>query len=339
MAYEILELSPLDPDPAVAGDRGISLVPAADRQLHAPGCSIVLMDRGSLVARCSCWWADTAMHEGRRVGVIGHYAAAGRAAGIALLSAACRALAARGSAVAIGPMDGNTWRRYRFIVERGAEPPFFLEPDHPSDWPDHWTGAGFEPVAAYTSAVNDNLQREDPRTADARTRLARAGITIRAFDASRADAELRRIFAVSLAAFSRNFLYTPISEGEFLAQNQALLPYVQPEFVLLAERDDALVGFMFALPDRLQAHRGEPVETLIMKTLAVHPSVGERGLGSVLMDVVQRAARERGFRRAIHALIHETNVSRKMSDRFAHTIRRYALFSRRVTNASPQTAG
>jgi GNAT superfamily N-acetyltransferase len=330
MAYEILELSPHDADPAVAGDRGVSLVAAADRQLHAPGCCIVVMDRGSLVARCSCWWADTAMQEGRRVGVIGHYAAADREAGVALLSEACRALAARGSALAIGPMDGNTWRRYRFIVERGAEPAFFLEPDHPPDWPEHWTGAGFEPLATYTSAVNDNLQREDPRTAAARTRLEEAGITIRAFDTARAEVELRRIFAVSLAAFSRNFFYTPISEGEFLAQNHALLPYVQAELVQLAEREDAIVGFMFALPDMLQARRGEPVETLIMKTLAVHPSVGGIGLGSVLMDVVQRAARERGFRRAIHALIHETNVSRKISDRYAHTIRRYALFSRRL---------
>jgi hypothetical protein len=35
-----------------------------------------------------------------------------------------------------------------------------------------------------------------------------------------------------------------------------------------------------------------------------------------------------GFRRAIHALMHETNVSRRLSDRYARTMRRYALFSR-----------
>ena len=119
-----------------------------------------------------------------------------------------------------------------------------------------------------------------------------AGIAIRTFDPGRADAELRRIFALSLAAFSRNFLYTPISEAEFLAQNNAVLPFVRPELVLLAEKDGALAGFMFALPDVLQARRGEAVDTVILKTIAVHPSwlghgPGRRADGS-------RAARRRG---------------------------------------------
>ena len=65
----------------------------------------------------------------------------------------------------------------------------------------------------------------------------------------RRDAELRRIYVLSLAAFSGNFLYTPIGEEEFLAQNDAVLPYVRPELVLLAEQEDVLLGYMFALPD------------------------------------------------------------------------------------------
>jgi hypothetical protein len=54
------------------------------------------------------------------------------------------------------------------------------------------------------------------------------------------------------------------------------------------------------------------------------------GLGGALMDLVQRSARDLGFRRAIHALIHETNVSRTISGRFARTFRRYALFSKQL---------
>lgn len=330
MAIDFLELSPDDPDlQEVRCDRGVSAVPEAERRLHAPDRCLLARDgRGSLVARCSCWWRDSPSLDGRRAGIIGHYAAAGEEAGAALLARACDVVAAAGCAVAIGPMDGTTWRRYRFVVERGAEPPFFLEPDNPDDWPEHWRAAGFTTLATYTSAATDDLSREDPRTAGALERLGARGIAIRPLDPSRADEELRRIFRLSLDAFSRNFLYTPISEEEFLAQNHAVLPAVRPELVLLAEGGGSLAGFVFALPDVLQARRGAVIDTVVLKTLAVHPSTAGLGLGSVLIDLVQRTARRLAYRRVIHALMHEANVSGRMSARYARTIRRYALFSR-----------
>ncbi len=327
MTREVIELSPGDADPAVSCDREVSFIPAAERQMQAPDCRVAVVERGSLVARCSCWWSETAKHAGRRVGVIGHYASSGADSAGALLSRACEILASNGCRTAIGPMDGTTWRRYRFIVERGSEPPFFLEPDNPDDWPELWTQSGFAPLAAYTSALSDRLTHKDPRAAAARPQIASAGISIRPIDLARANSELGRIYSLSLAAFARNFLYTPISEQEFLAQYDAVLPYVRHELVLLAEKDGALVGFMFALPDMLEARRGT-IDTVIMKTLAVDPSVGGIGLGGVLMDDAHRAARDAGFHRAIHALIHEGNVSRRISDRYARTIRRYALFTR-----------
>ena len=328
MRHDFLELSPQDPDPAIACDRGVPFATSADRQLHAPDVHLLAIEGGSLVARCSCWWRDTAALDGQRLGVIGHYAAADATAASALLGRACDTLAAAGCTTAGGPMDGNTWRRYRFIVERGADPAFFLEPDNPDEWPRHWSAAGFSPLATYTSAVNDDLTAQDARTDSARAQLTAAGLSIRAFDPERAVEDLRRIFTLSLTAFSRNFLYTPISETEFLAQNSAVLPFVRPELILLAERDGALMGFVFALPDLLQARRGAAVDTVIVKTVAVDPSASGIGLGGVLIDLVQRSARQMGFRRTIHALMHETNVSRKISDRYARTIRRYALLSR-----------
>ena len=56
-------------------------------------------------------------------------------------------LAAERCTIAIGPVDGNTWQRYRLITEPGTEPPFFLEPDNPDAWPGQFTAAGFTPLA------------------------------------------------------------------------------------------------------------------------------------------------------------------------------------------------
>jgi GNAT superfamily N-acetyltransferase len=178
--------------------------------------------------------------------------------------------------------------------------------------------------------MSDNLDFEDPRTGATLDRLRKVGITIRTLDTPRPDTELPRIFRLSLTAFSRNVLYTPIAEAEFMGQYHAVLPHVRPELVLLAEKEDALVGFMFAIPDLLQARRSVPIDTVILKTIAVDPAMSGMGLGGALIDLVQRSARDLGFRRAIHALIHETNVSRTISGRSARTFRRYALFSKQL---------
>jgi GNAT superfamily N-acetyltransferase len=308
---------------------------------HAPDVHLIALDDASrmLQASCSCWWKHAPPLEGHTVGTIGHYEVepnADATAGVALIEEACRQLREAGCTLAVGPMDGNTWRSYRFVIDRGGdrgrgeEPPFFLEPDQPPAWPDHFRAAGFTELATYTSALNEDLAQEDPRLKAAAARLAARGVAIRAFDPdpSRAEADLHRIFTLSLASFSRNYLYTPIAENEFISQYRAVLPVVRPEFVLLAERGGELVGFLFAVPDMLQMKRNGATDTIVIKTVAVAPGAAQAGLGSVLVGMVQRAAHARGFRRAIHALMHERNVSQNISRRYARTIRRYALFAR-----------
>jgi hypothetical protein len=53
-------------------------------------------------------------------------------------------------------------------------------------------------------------------------------------------------------------------------------------------------------------------------------------LGGVLVAQVHRRAHEGGYRRVIHALMHDDNRSRRLSDRFARPIRRYALFAKKL---------
>jgi len=323
-------LTPGEAWPQLPGT-AVDPIPEKERQLHAPDLHVLWVGDGSiLTGRCSCWWTQAPGLPGERVGVIGHFAASEATAGVALLTAACGRLSAAGCTMALGPMDGSTWRRYRFVTERDAEPPFFLEPDNPDDWPDHWRRTGFAPIAGYTSALNEDLGRDDPRIAGARDRLLDSGVTFRSLDVKNPDADLRRMFALSLESFKHNFLYTPIDEAEFMEQNRAVLPFVQPDLVILAERSGELAGFLFAIPDALQARRGRAIDTIVVKTVAVKEGRTRAGLGSVLVAAAHATARELGFTRAIHALMHEQNVSRNISRRYARTIRRYQLFARRL---------
>ncbi len=325
----LIELEADDNVPAVLAGALATAVTADELLRHRPDRHLMLVDDMSgLQARVSCWWTDAPSIVGQHVGVVGHYAANDETSGVAILTEALQRLARAGCTIAVGPMDGNTWRRYRFVIERGDEPPFFLEPDNPDAWPNHFTHTGFSVLTTYTSALTTALAHENPLLDQTQERFREQGITVRSMSLAHADEELRRIFQLSLDSFRGNYLYTPITEQEFLEQNQRVLPFVLPDLVLLAERAGELVGFLFAVPDVIQRQRAGAVDTLIIKTVAVSPGVANAGLGGLLVGLVQRRARDRGFKRAIHALMHERNVSRKISDRYARAIRRYALFTR-----------
>lgn len=299
-------------------------------ELHQPDAHWVLLRDEAIAGYCSLWWQSVPDYPGERLGLIGHYNVADGAAAAGLLNHAAGELAARGCTRAIAPIDGNTWRRYRLLSDRGSEPLFFLEPDNPDDWCKQFEAAGFGAIAHYSSALATDLTQVDPRLAEVEQRLEAAGVTIRPLTVEQFDTELARIHALSLVAFQRNFLYSPISQTEFLTQYRQVRPYVQPELVLLAEQDERLVGFLFAVPDLLQAQRGETVDTVIIKTVAVLPGRAYAGLGNVLVARVQAIAHQLGYRRAIHALMHDGNNSRNLSNRYADSIRRYTLYSRKL---------
>jgi GNAT superfamily N-acetyltransferase len=315
-----------------------ALLPAFDAQMptrQKPDAHWLALDgAGQARARASLWWKQAPPHPTHRLGVIGHFAAADEEAARVLLGQAVEELGKQGCGLAVGPMDGNTWRRYRLVTERGSEPPFFLEPDNPDEWPRWFAGAGFSPLATYFSALSADLSVGDRRTPRAAERLERGGIRLRQIQPEHFTEELRRIYAVSEVSFRGAFLYTPITEPEFLAQYEPMRAHIVPELVLLAECEGRTVGFMFAVPDLLQAKRGLTVDTVILKTLAVLPGRAGAGLGGLLMARCHEAARALGYRRVIHALMHENNISLTLSGHYARPFRRYTLFARETKAAN-----
>jgi GNAT superfamily N-acetyltransferase len=288
-------------------------------------------ESGQVVARCSLWWSNVPDHLGRTVGLIGHYYAADRLAARALLTLACQRLSSAGCAMAVGPMDGSTLHHYRLVTERGTLPPFFLEPENPDDWPIHFTENDFQPLAHYYSSLQTDLTHQHPERQALLARMQADGVTIRGLNPGRFDDELHRVYAVAARSFAAGHFASPISEAEFVEQYRRLLPLLSPELVLLAEHGDTTIGFLFAVPDWLEAGRGIPVHTVIVKTLAVLPEYAGHGLGTLLSSYCQEVASQLGFTRAIHALMHEHNLSRRISQEFGgRLIRRYALFGRKL---------
>jgi len=301
---------------------------AADFQRHRADLHLcALSENGEVQARCSLWWNEVPAYEQHRLGVVGHYAAVHDDAAAAVLTAAQERLRASSRTLAIGPMNGNSWRSYRFVTQRGEQPPFFLEPANPSEWPLQFERAGFLPLAVYFSALNLELSLPDPRIDAIEKKMADAGVAIRSAN-SDLRTELKKIYAVSHVSFRNNFLYTEIPEAEFISMYEPLLPVARPELVLIAEKAGQCVGYLFAIPDLAQKARGAYVDTFIIKTVSILPQPELRGLGTLLVARAQQLGLELGFRRCIHALMFENNTSLKISRHYAAVMRKYTLYSK-----------
>jgi|SRR5580658_231231 GNAT superfamily N-acetyltransferase len=287
-------------------------------------------ENGDAQARCSLWSKHVPIYKQHRVGILGHYAAASDEAAAAVLTVAQERLRAARCTIAIGPMNGNTWRTYRFVTERGDQPPFFLEPTNPPEWPLQFENAGFSSLASYFSALNSELSRPDPRIDALEKKIANAGVVIRSAN-SDLRRELPKIYAVSQISFRQNFLYKEIPETEFISMYEPVLPIARPELVLIAESTGQCVGYLFAIPDLAQKARGLDVDTFIIKTVSILPQPELRGLGTLLVARAQQRGQELGFRRCIHALMFEDNVSLNISRHYASAMRKYTLYSKELT--------
>ncbi len=296
---------------------------------HAPDALLVHEKNGRSTARASVWWRQVPAYGNAPIGMIGHYAALEGSAAAAILDASCRTLAEEGCRLAIGPIDGNTWRRYRLLTERGREPPFFLEPDNPDDWPGHFDAAGFLPLARYYSAVTP-ANADDYDVGDRIQRCEQAGYVLRPFDADHLNAELGCLWRLSCEGFAGNFLYGPISLDEFVEMYSPLLAKIRPELIRIVEWWGTPVAFCLGIPNLLEAQRGQPVRTLIIKSLAVIPEHRGRGLADLMVAQINRTARTLGMPRTIHALMHEDNPSRRLNRAIMHDFRTYTLYARQL---------
>ncbi len=326
--YDILDMQPMDYD-GVYDPSGFDPATLAE---HGADQHFAVLDRELCIrARCSVWWRKTARVDRRPIGAIGHYFADGSESAALLLRHACREIGRRGAVLAVGPLDGSTWRRYRFITERGAARPFFLEPDNPDDFPMHFIASGFSSYAHYVSALNPDIATRQLELGDLRAKFADLGVTVEALDLDGTGDPLDGIYRVACEAFADALLFTPIGFDEFVRMYGAMIAGIDPRLVLIARHAGRIVGFVFCPPDLLGARDPAEIDTIVIKTVAVLPRTEYRGLGRLMIVEALTNAVDCGYRRAINALMHRTNRSCGISGECAQPMRAYQLFAREVT--------
>lgn len=280
----------------------------------------------------SAWWRNAPQLLGERTGCIGALKASNTNAALALIHVATRALSQAGCTLAIGPMDGNSWHNYRAVTRCGTRAPFLFEPSPHAIEADCFEEAGYSVLARYSSSESTNLSSSQERAAKYWQSLTTQGFEITTLDGETIENMLPVIHAFMSRSFSDNFLYSPISYKDFLARYRPIIPYIDMRTLIAVRHQGKLAGLLFAIPDLMQAERGESIDTLIYKTLAIDPDYRSQGLSLAMTLYADGIAESLGYRRVIHALMHEHNRSLITSDKLAVRFREYALFARRLAS-------
>lgn len=215
----------------------------------------------------------------------------------------------------LAPMEGDTWHSYRFVTESDGSPAFLMEPQNPDLAPEAFARAGFRKIAGYFSARVPLAQMVQSAPEDS------ADFQIDQWDGTDATALFTQVHAMSLQAFSKNAFYKPIALQAFLDMYLPIVPMLRPELIHFARKPDGeLAGFVFGIPNYAE---GMQPKSAILKTYASLT----RGAGRHLSYAFHQAALTAGYQDAIHALIHDDNLSAlRSATEGAKVFRRYALF-------------
>jgi hypothetical protein len=262
---------------------------------------------------------DAPSWDGMATAAVGDFKCDSAAAGARLLGEVGQLLRQETFDAVIGPMDGDTWHKYRLVSSSDGSPPFFMEPTSGPHDKSAFEAAGYAPLSSYVSAratLDEAIGPNDP--------VAVNGIVVTPWDGRDGERLIGTLFDMSAASFSKNAFFKPINRQQFLALYEPVMPAIDPRLVLFAFAGSKLVGFLFGLPNHLEGPRPGRV---ILKTYAS----GMRGVGHLLADSFHRTARDLGYAHVIHALMHVDNVSLDRAKKHAGQVfREYALMGTRL---------
>jgi hypothetical protein len=264
-------------------------------------------------------YMDAPQWEGEPTAALGEFKFTSKAAGAEVVAQALDHVRTTSVRRVVGPMDGDTWHSYRFVTETDGRPAFMLEPANKPDAVDVFAGAGFAQISGYFSAsvpLEQAAATLPPQTTD---------LVIEPWDGQDPEKLFQQVYGLSVAAFAKNAFYKPVSLETFLQMYMPVVPVMRKELIFFArDTSGKLAGFLFGIPNY---NEGPTPKAVILKTYASL----QKGAGQLLAHAFHTAARDLGYETALHALIHDDNLSAvRSAAEGAEIFRRYGLFGLRL---------
>ena len=218
----------------------------------------------------------------------------------------------------VGPMNSSTWEQYRFKTSSHRN--FLGDLPYQQESIELYNNAGFQPSERYVSTLMHEIPNSISRLDARKTSLENLGLTFRALNPEKWEDELKNIHELSLESFAGNPYYTPINWNDFLLKYNESRSFIDPQWVLLAELEQNLQGFVFSYIDMDN-------KSIIMKTVARKPDFRLGGLGLVMTEILQQKAKNNGIHHVIHSFMHQDAASLRCSESLrAEIISEYHLY-------------
>lgn len=244
-----------------------------------------------------------------------------------------------------GPFNPSTNDMCGILTAGFEHPPRIMMPYNPPYYPALFEGAGLHPIRellAYELEPPAVLPEAVNRVAET---AASRDCRVRPLDLRRLAEEAEAFRQVYNAAWSENWGFVPMSEGEMAWMASQLRQVLVPDLALIAEWGGRPVGFFLCLPDlnpalRLLRGRLTPwglcrfllkrrrVDEARLILLGVVPEYRRRGIEALLLRQAYGAVRRLGYRRVeLGWILEENAVIRQTTKRWgAREVKRYRIY-------------
>jgi GNAT superfamily N-acetyltransferase len=267
-----------------------------------------------------------------KVGFIGYFAAAPNSEinVNSMLEHAEAWLKERGIKRVITPFNGNAFLGYGLLTAAFDEEPVLFCGWNPSYYPAYFTQAGYQPkypMLVYTSDFRSEKYRSAKENA-----AAKHDFQLRPINKKLWRSELEIFREVINENFTKEWLWYPITQDEFLDSFEAMKPMIDPRQMMIAEVQGKPAGVVIAYPNwnplvrsfqgkmgNLQKIqfllRGRHYETAGTAIVAVRSEYRGRWIGPALMMAIFQRYEELGLKKAYCYTVDEDNLaSRKMNE-------------------------
>ena len=293
------------------------------KELHQ---CFMLTDNGKTVARAALFLNENLAFKGQKVACLGSFECVNNEFyAMSIINEVKIEAQKQNANLLIGPMDGSTWHSYRFCDQPNDNDYFFSEPVHHQYYPGMFKAAGFKPFSKYLASKVDIVNKVPDDILKIQHHFIKQGITLRKIDMDNFSEEVKKIHAFSQKWFRSYFLYTAISEKDFLKKYERLKSRIIDDLVCIAEDNEGeIIGVFFCLPDHFDKNN----QRVIGDTLIRDQSTHFKGLGLLMYFKMAQNIKSRGFNQFIHPImVHDVTQNSVAKSYEGKPYRSYSLFA------------
>ena len=168
----------------------------------------------------------------------------------ALLEAACEVVKKAEMRTLRGPYSPSSNDECGLLVEGFQAPPMIMMSYNPAYYERIYKELGLEKARdLYAYYISADVQIPDKIKKIVERVQKRSGIQFRNINLSRLDDELKIIEELYNSTLKRNWGFVPITYDDLKFASNDLKQFVQPELVIIAEKEGKPIGFSMVLPN------------------------------------------------------------------------------------------